>query len=159
MVETAHLSLGSNLGDRKQHLCDAIAHLESVGHVVSVSSFYETAPVELIDQPRFMNCAVALETTLTPEGLMAAILVIEGKMGRKRTLPKGPRVIDIDILLFGDRIVSTAQLTVPHPAMHHRRFVLQPLAEIAPQTLHPVLRKTVRELLDELPAGQSVCRI
>lgn len=159
MAETVYLSLGSNIGDREKHLRDTIAHLESVGHVVSISSFYETEPVEFIDQPSFLNCAVALETTLTPEGLMAAILEIEKKMGRARTHPKGPRVIDIDILLFGNQIVSTLQLTVPHPAMDRRRFVLQPLAEIAPEALHPALRKTVRELLDQLPAGQTVRRI
>jgi 2-amino-4-hydroxy-6-hydroxymethyldihydropteridine diphosphokinase len=102
---------------------------------------------------------VALETTRTPEQLMAAILNIEHEMGRQRIQKKGPRIIDIDILLFGDLILDSPPLTIPHPAMHDRRFVLQPLAEIAPAVQHPVLKKTVRELLDTLPAGQTVRRV
>jgi 2-amino-4-hydroxy-6-hydroxymethyldihydropteridine diphosphokinase len=156
MRNLVYLSLGSNLGDREARLRDAIARLQTLGRVVSVSSFYETEPVEFTDQGWFLNCAVALETTEIPEQVMEAILQIEHEMGRQRLQNKGPRIIDIDILLFSDKVIDSAELTIPHPAMHERRFVLQPLAEIAPEAWHPVLKKTVRELLDTLPAGQVV---
>jgi 2-amino-4-hydroxy-6-hydroxymethyldihydropteridine diphosphokinase len=156
MGNRVYLSLGSNLGDRETHLRDAIARLRAEGRVVSISSFYETEPIEFADQAWFLNCAVALESTQTPEHAMAAILKIELEMGRQRIQKKGPRIIDIDILLFSDRIIDTKELAVPHPAMHQRRFVLQPLAEIAPAARHPLLKKTIRELLDALPAGQTV---
>src|SRR6266567_8515515 len=158
MPTLVYLSLGSNVGDRAAHLRGAIALLELEGRVVSVSSLYETEPVEFTEQAWFLNCAVALETTETPEQLMAAILHIEQQMGRQRLQRKGPRTLDIDILLFGDTILDSPALTIPHPAMQERRFVLQPLAEIAPQARHPVLKKTVRELLDALPAGKAVRR-
>jgi len=159
MPHIAHLSLGSNVGDRKNHLRQAIGRLEVVGRILAVSSFYETEPVEFIDQAWFLNCAVAVEITLTPEQLMASMLGIEEEMGRQRTQKKGPRTIDIDILLFGDTILQTPGLIIPHPAMHQRRFVLEPLAEIAPEARHPVLKKTVRELLQALPAGQAVRKL
>ncbi len=156
MPELAYLSLGSNIGDRAHQLRAAIARLAEIGRVVAVSSFYETEPVELTDQPWFLNCAVALETAANAEQLMAALLHIEQDMGRQRTQKNGPRTIDIDILLFGDLVTNSPALTVPHPAMHQRRFVLEPLAEIAPHARHPVLKKTVGELLAELPSGQDV---
>jgi 2-amino-4-hydroxy-6-hydroxymethyldihydropteridine diphosphokinase len=161
MPSLAYLSLGSNVGDREAHLREAIAWLETRGRIVAVSSFYETAPVEFTDQAWFLNCAVALETSETPEWLIASILVFEQQMGRKRVAKKGPRTIDVDILLFadsitGDAILDSPALTIPHPAMHQRRFVLEPLAEIAPAVRHPVLKKTIRDLLDELPPGQAV---
>src|SRR5689334_19680576 len=131
MRETVYLSLGSNLGDRQANLRAAIAALESLGKVTAVSSFYETEPVEYTQQPWFMNCAVALETEKMPKQLLSAVLEIEQNMGRRRNpnQEKGPRPIDIDILLFGTSIIETAALKIPHPAMHERRFVLQPLAE------------------------------
>jgi 2-amino-4-hydroxy-6-hydroxymethyldihydropteridine diphosphokinase len=156
MSDLVYLSLGSNVGDREDHLRDALTRLQAQGRIVSVSSFYETEPVEFTDQAWFLNCAVALETTKTPESLMEALLYVEQRMGRQRIQRKGPRTIDIDILLFGDKIVDSAKLTIPHPAMHERRFVLEPLAEIAPEALHPALKKTIRELLDALPPGQLV---
>jgi 2-amino-4-hydroxy-6-hydroxymethyldihydropteridine diphosphokinase len=140
-------------------LQDALAKLAAVGRVVATSSFYETEPVEFTQQPWFLNCAIALETNKTPEQLMAAILRIEEEMGRRRVQKKGPRAIDIDILLFDNTIVDSKELTIPHPAMHQRRFVLEPLAEIAPELLHPVLKKTIGELLDSLPPGQVVKRL
>jgi 2-amino-4-hydroxy-6-hydroxymethyldihydropteridine diphosphokinase len=158
MPGLVYLSLGSNIGNREKNLRKAIGHLQTKRHIVSVSSFYETEPVELTEQAWFLNCAVALETTETAEQLMAAILRIEQQMGRQRLQRKGPRTIDIDILLFGDTILDSPALTIPHPAMHERRFVLQPLAEIAPQARHPLLKKTIRELLNGLPAGQAVRR-
>jgi 2-amino-4-hydroxy-6-hydroxymethyldihydropteridine diphosphokinase len=156
MSDPVYLSLGSNIGDRENHIRDAIARLAAEGRVVAVSSFYETEPVEVTDQAWFLNCAVALETADTPEQLMAGLLQIEGEMGRQRVQKKGPRIIDIDILLFGDRVIDSPDLTIPHPAMHERRFVLAPLAEIALDARHPILKKTVQELLDALPAGQQV---
>ncbi len=159
MPDLVYLSLGSNIGERAKNLRDAIGHLQAKRHIVSLSSFYETEPVELTDQAWFLNCAVGLETTETAEQLMAAILRIEQQMGRQRLQRKGPRTIDIDILLFGDTILESPAVTIPHPAMHERRFVLQPLAEIAPEVRHQVLKRTVRELLDALPAGQVVRRL
>jgi len=158
MPALVYLSLGSNVGDREIQLRDALRRLVANGRVVAVSSFYETEPVEFTDQAWFLNCVVALETTETPEQLMMALLQIEQQMGRRRIQKKGPRAIDIDILLFDEAIVDSPALTIPHPAMHQRRFVLEPLAEIAPEVRHPVLDKTIRELLEALPAGQIVRR-
>jgi len=159
MATLVYLSLGSNMGNRAGHLQGAIARLKPCGPLTAVSSFYETEPVEFTEQPWFLNCAVALETSFAPEQLMAELLAIEKEMGRERSQKKGPRVIDIDLLLFGESTVNTSWLTIPHPAMAARRFVLEPLAEIAREARHPVLGKTVRELLTELPAGQVVKKV
>jgi 2-amino-4-hydroxy-6-hydroxymethyldihydropteridine diphosphokinase len=154
----AYLSLGSNLGDRDAHLKTAISRLEALGKVVAVSSFYETEPVELAAQPWFLNCAVALDTEKMPRQLLAGVLDVEQQMGRRRVQKKGPRTIDIDILLFGSSVVETKGLTIPHPAMHERRFVLEPLAEIAPDVRHPALKSAIRELRDALAPGQQAVR-
>ena len=158
MAETVYLSLGSNVGDREQHLRDAIRRLADVGTVVSVSAIYETEPVEFTRQEWFLNCAVGIETNRTPKQLMAALLAIEREMGRERIQKKGPRAIDIDIVLFGDHVVESEELTVPHPGMQRRRFVLEPLAEIAAEARHPVLGRSVREMLEALPKAQVVRR-
>jgi len=156
MLKTVYLSLGSNLGDRRANLESAISRLSQLGEVVAVSSFYETEPVEVTSQPWFLNCAVKLETEKMPKQLLKGILDLEREMGRRRTQKKGPRNIDIDILLFGNSIVETKGLAIPHPALHERRFVLEPLAEIAPEMRHPVFKKTIREMRDALPVGQAV---
>ncbi len=159
MSNLIYLSLGSNLGDRADNLRAAIASLSSLGDVMAVSSFYETEPVELEDQPWFLNCAVALRTLCTPQQLLEGILGIERNMGRERKVKKGPRVIDIDILLYGAQMVHADGLEIPHPAMHDRLFVLVPLAEIAPKVHHPVLRKSIRELRDGLRGKGPVVRL
>ena len=144
------LSLGSNIGERAGNIAQAIAELPEHGvRVVGRYSLYETEPVEFLAQGRFLNCVVEVETELEPAELMRALLDIERSMGRERVTPKGPRIIDMDILLFGSRVVREADLEIPHPRMAERRFVLVPLVEIAPAVVHPVLKKTVAELLAE----------
>jgi len=158
-AQLAYLSLGSNVGDRTANLRAAIARLESLGQVCAVSSFYETEPVDFTAQPWFVNCAIALETEMSPSRLLQALLELEREMGRRRTQSKGPRTIDLDILLFGEQVIDEPGLTIPHPALAQRRFVLEPLAEIAPGVLHPVLGKSIRQLRDALPAGQIVRKL
>ena len=161
--ETAYLSLGSNLGDRAANLRTAVARLEDAGKVLAVSALYETQPVDVPNQPWFLNCVAAIDTSMTPRELLQFALQVEATMGRLRLSEKGARKIDIDVVLFGDRVWDEPGLKIPHPAMHQRRFVLEPLVEIAPQARHPEFGKTARELLAELlaalPAGQTVRRL
>jgi len=157
--ETAYLSLGSNLGDRAANLREAVAQLGAAGRLLAVSSLYETQPVDVPDQPWFLNCVAAIATDKTPRELLRLALQVEAAMGRLRMTEKGPRKIDIDVVLFGDRVVDEPGLKIPHPAMHQRRFVLEPLVEIAPEASHPELGKTARQLLAELTGGQTVRRL
>ena len=158
MHKQVYLSLGSNLGNREENLKKAIHALCRLGKVVAVSSFYETEPVEFTDQPWFLNCALQLDTEKMPRQLLNGVLAIEREMGRRRRQKKGPRNIDIDIVLFGNSVVQAKGLTIPHPAMHERRFVLEPLVEIAPDVRHPVLKRSVRGLRDALHPGPKVKR-
>jgi 2-amino-4-hydroxy-6-hydroxymethyldihydropteridine diphosphokinase len=147
-LTTVYLSLGSNLGDRALNLALARKHLEAEDvRILRASSIYETAPRDLTAQPWFLNQVIEAETSLFPRQLLHRVLKVERAMGRKRTAPKGPRVIDVDILLFGASTVSTPELDIPHPRMAERRFVLEPLAELAPDLRHPVMLKSVRDML------------
>jgi 2-amino-4-hydroxy-6-hydroxymethyldihydropteridine diphosphokinase len=158
-LKTAYLALGTNIGDREANLRDAVQRMESDEiRVVARSSLYETAPQELLDQPSFLNAVVEVETGLFPMQLLARVQQIERAMGRRRVTPKGPRNIDIDILFYGRAVIGTAELEVPHPRIAQRRFVLEPLAEIAPDFRHPLTGKTAGEMLAGL-GPQGVCRL
>jgi 2-amino-4-hydroxy-6-hydroxymethyldihydropteridine diphosphokinase len=159
MLKSAYLSLGSNVGDRAVNLREAIQRLQQVGTVAAVSSFYETEPVEFTAQDWFLNCVVLLETEKMPAELLKSVLDVERAMGRRRAENKGPRNIDIDILLYEGAIVEQKGLTIPHPSMHERRFVLEPLAEIAADVHHPILKKSAQDMLDGLAPGQIVRKL
>ena len=158
-MKTVYLSLGSNMGDRAAMLRQAVESLPGAGvEVVRTSSVYETEPVELRDQNWFLNMAVECRTGLFPLQLLRRLKKIEASLGRKRTVPKGPRTIDIDIVFYGRAVMGTPALEIPHPRFRERRFVLEPLAELAPDLRDPVTRRTVADLL-EGTAGQNVRRL
>jgi len=154
----AFVALGSNLGSREANLRTAINRLRQLGEVTAVSEFHATRAVPesgvLATDPDFLNAAAAIETRLDPRTLLDGLLQIEAGLGRDRTTaPVGPRTVDLDLLLFGDLVIETPGLVVPHPHMHRRRFVLEPLCQIAPNAWHPGLGKTVAELLRGLLAA------
>ncbi len=147
-VRTVYLSFGSNIGDRAANLNAAIGALADAGVRVSkASSFYETEPVDYLQQDWFLNCVVEGKTKITAGELLSRLREIETRMGSKKLIAKGPRILDIDILLYGIETIATPDLQVPHPRMTQRRFVLVPLAEIAPEVTHPLWHGTAQELL------------
>ena len=153
-MSIVYIGIGSNLGDRKEHCLKAVRLFAEKGVVVRRrSSMYETEPWGVKDQPRFINMVIEAETGLTPEELLGVLKEIEEEVGRMETYRWGPRVIDLDILLYDNLAINTPELTIPHPRMHEREFVLRPLVEIAPDKIHPVLKKTIRELFSHLHNG------
>ena len=160
MKHNVYLSLGSNLGDQARNLRDAIAALRKAGiDVTRISSMYETEPVDYLDQPWFLNIAIEAETELPAVALLKALRQIEANIGSKKLVSKGPRLIDLDILLYGDETIDTPELQVPHPRMHLRRFVLEPLAEIAPNVCHPGSGLSAAEMLANLPDKSTVRKL
>jgi len=154
----AYIGLGSNLGDKKANCRRAIALLAKSGRVVRVSSLYCTEPMGFAEQDDFVNAVVELETDLSPEALLHQCRAIEEALGRVRTIHWGPRTIDMDILLYGTTMIETPELTIPHPLLHTRRFVLVPLCEIAPLAFHPKLQQTASNLFLDLHDHQRVLR-
>jgi 2-amino-4-hydroxy-6-hydroxymethyldihydropteridine diphosphokinase len=154
---TAFLSAGSNLGDRRSILQSALAALRKAGaEPRQISSCFETEPVGFRGQPWFLNLALEVQTRSTPLELLEICQAIESAQGRTRPFPNGPRTLDLDILLYGDLIMDDPRLQIPHPRMSERRFVLVPLAQIAPDLLHPVLKKSIRSLLESCPDSSTV---
>jgi 2-amino-4-hydroxy-6-hydroxymethyldihydropteridine diphosphokinase len=147
----AYLSAGSNLGNRWANIEYAVECLKQGSVVVQVSSFFETEPVGFLDQPWFLNIAIELDTPLLPFELLRLCQSIEVACGRVRTFANAPRILDLDILLYADTVMNEADLIIPHPRLPDRKFVLAPLAQIAPDVLHPILKKSVRSLLADCP--------
>ena len=151
-MNTAYLSLGSNMGNRHQNLVDVLSHIENyAGHIKQKSSVYETAPWGNEKQPNYLNQVVAIETNLSPLSLLHELLAVERLVGRNRNKDEkwGPRIMDIDILMYDNEVVSMDQIKVPHSKMHKRMFVLAPFAEIAPKLKHPILNKSILQLKNE----------
>lgn len=150
-MTAAYLALGSNLGARAANLSQALRLLEDDRlRTARVSSVYESAPMYFADQPAFLNLVAEVRTTLSPEELLERCHRVERALGRERLMKNGPRTVDVDILLYAKRVVSTPALEIPHPRLAERRFVLEPLAELAPRRTHPVLRRTIADLLGEV---------
>lgn len=162
METDAYIALGSNQGDRELNLLRAVAEIGTLraSKVTGLSPFYSTSPVGNTDQPHFHNAVLRLATSLTPRELLTSLLDIEtARFGRTRTVPWGPRTMDLDLLLYGDEVLDEEGLVVPHPRMLERRFVLQPLCDLAPELVHPVAKRTVQELLSALQSTDTVVRI
>lgn len=153
-----YLSLGSNLGDRESYLAYAVEELSAIGELKSKSSVYETPPWGKEDQPAFLNMVVALNTAIEPDELLNKVKQIEERLGRKEREHWGPREIDIDILFYDDLRYLSQRLTIPHPLLHERAFVLVPLAEIAPEFIHPVTRLSVQEMLGKID-GRGIYKL
>ncbi len=159
MNTNAYIGLGSNLGDRAGNLLLAIQGMMNAGlEITRLSHIYETEPVETFQQPPFLNMVAELKSDLMPDQLMLTLLQVESLLGRTRDTEKGPRTIDLDLLLVGDQILNTETLTLPHPRLSHRRFVLVPLAELAPSLVHPGLNKTISDLLETVADHSEVRR-
>ena len=161
MIQNAYVGLGSNLGDRAGYLLLAVRGMLDAGlDVIRLSSIYETAPVDNVHQPPFLNMVAELRGPTLPssEQTLARLLRIEYSLGRTRNVPMGPRTLDLDLLIVKDERITTEFLTLPHPRLHQRRFVLVPLNELVPNLIHPTLGKTVHELLETTPDKSEVIR-
>ena len=155
-MSVAYIALGSNLGDKAANLGQAVKLLQAKGlQIRSVSSFFQTEPYGVTDQPEFINAAACVETSLPPEALLKLLLETELEMGRVRLRHWGERNIDLDLLLYDDLIYHSVKLTLPHPDMQNRLFVLQPLAEVAAEKIHPVYKKSIQTLLKSLTDGDE----
>ena len=153
------ISLGSNMGNRLGYIKNAIDALKHKSQVTTVSPIYETSPYGNVEQGNFLNCAVYIKTVLPPFALLEYIHKVEKALGRERRIKWGPRTIDIDIVFYDEIILNTLELTIPHPDMQNRLFVLKPLADIAPQQYHPVLKKSVKDLLESLHFDKDICKL
>jgi 2-amino-4-hydroxy-6-hydroxymethyldihydropteridine diphosphokinase len=150
------LGLGSNIDDKEEHIRKALTSLSNICNVRRTSHLYLTEPVEYTEQDWFLNCVIEVETDVDPKKLLSSIKSIERNLGRIKTVKKGPRIIDIDILFFGDHVIKTKDLVIPHPLMQERLFVLQPMMDINPDFVHPVLKKSIRELYEDHPWAEKV---
>jgi len=152
-----HIGIGSNLGERADNCQKAIELLRGKAIIIrKISSLYETEPWGIEEQPKFINLAIEVETTLSPHALLSILKDIENKIGRVKTLKWGPRTIDLDILFYGDEIINLDDIQIPHKLLHQRDFVLLPLIEIAPDKIHPVLKKTIKQLMEEFKDAQNI---
>lgn len=158
-MANVYIGIGSNQGDRIKNCDKALRAITKFAVIKLISSVYETEPVGIIDQPDFINCVVEIGTRLGPYEFFSNLLDIENKLGRKRVGVGGPRNIDLDLLLYDDLVVQDDRLTIPHPRAHLRRFVLEPLCEIAPDLIHPILRVTVSKLLNDLENDKRIERL
>jgi 2-amino-4-hydroxy-6-hydroxymethyldihydropteridine diphosphokinase len=157
MSASIYILLGSNLGDRPSNLSFARQEISrSIGEIITASSMYKTAAWGRLEQPDFYNQVIEINSTKSPEELLSGVLEIERKRGRIRKEKWGPRILDVDILLYGDSVIKNTDLTIPHPEIANRRFTLLPLAEIAPGLIHPVTRKSVNQMLTECPDSLAV---
>jgi 2-amino-4-hydroxy-6-hydroxymethyldihydropteridine diphosphokinase len=158
MSTIVYIGIGSNIGDKTTNCQTAVECLAEAGRIVGVSSFYYTEPVGYKEQEDFINAVASLQTSLSPSELLRICHAIEDRLGRRRTVRWGPRTVDLDILLYGDLVVSRPDLVIPHPLMALRKFVLAPLVEIAPAVIHPTLNKTMIQLLSELQKSHTVIK-
>ncbi|MFM9106224.1 MAG: 2-amino-4-hydroxy-6-hydroxymethyldihydropteridine diphosphokinase [Chloroflexota bacterium] len=155
-MERAYIAVGANLGDREETIAEAIRRLGALGTVAAVSPLIETpAWPDPAAAPPYLNGAIALDTALGPHALVRGLLAVEASLGRRRSVPNAPRTIDLDLLLHGDRVIASPDLVLPHPRMHQRRFVLEPLAAIAPEAVHPVWGRRLAEFLAGTAAGRA----